>query len=217
MSESRTSTSPRRTRVGLPVAIAGALASLVLALGISPSLAAFTASIANTVDTAGMGTLTMQEANAAGTVLCNSTDGGSVSTNAATCTTINKYGGNLAMVPGQTVNTSITIKNTGTVPASTFSLTPGACAQSANGLVNGTATDLCSRITVVVTSGATTIYNGSLAGFSAAVNVLTATAASSVPAGASVPFTFAVTLPAALGNTYAGLQVSQPLTWTFGS
>lgn len=216
-SDSITPARKSRLRRSLPIVIAGAVGSVALALSMSPTLAAFTASITNSTDTAGLGSLSMQEANQAGTVLCNSTDGGSISTNTATCATINKYGGNLAMVPGQTVSTQITIKNTGTVAASAFNLSPAACAQSNNGPVNGTATDLCSKVTLVVTSGSSTIYSGTLAAFNAPVDILAKTAASSVPAGTTVPFTFAVTVPAATGNTYSGLQLSQPLTWTFSS
>ncbi|WP_292900520.1 hypothetical protein [Microbacterium sp.] len=211
------SSKPTRRRLALPVLLAGSVASLILALGLSPTVAAFTAQIRNTVDTAATGTLIMQETNADGSVICNSTDGGSVSTNAATCATINKYGGNLTMVPGQTVSTDIKIKNTGTAAAKAFSLTPGTCTQSNNGTPNGTATNLCATMTLVVTSGSTTVYSGPLSGFTAKVDILAKTGGSSVAAGATVPFTFAVTLPSSAGNTFAGLQVSQPLTWDFST
>lgn len=214
---SQSSTSSRRRRLSLPILLAGSIGSLLLALGLSPTVAAFTAQIRNTVDTAGTGTLIMQETNADGSVICNSTDGGSVSTNTATCATINKYGGNLTMVPGQTVSTDIKIKNTGTAAAKAFTLTPGACTQSNNGTPNGTATNLCATMTLVVTSGSTTIYSGPLSGFTAKVDILSKLTASSVAAGATIPFTFAVTVPSSAGNTYAGLQVSQPLTWDFST
>lgn len=207
----------RRRRLSLPVLLAGGVASLILALGLSPTISAFTAQIKNTVDTAGTGTLIMQETNADGSVVCTSTDGGSVSTNTATCATINKYGGTLTMVPGQTVSTDVKIKNTGTADASAFTLTPGTCSQSANGTPNGSATNLCSTMTLVVTSGSTTVYSGTLQGFSSAVNLLTALGLTSIPSGTTVPFTFAVTVPSTAGNNYAGLQVSQPLTWDFSS
>jgi hypothetical protein len=207
MSESTT----KKRKASLPILIAGGVSSLVLALGMSPTFSAFTASILNDTNTAGSGTLTMQETTGA-TLICNSTDGGSVSTNTATCATINKYGGNLAMVPGQTVSTTINIKNTGTIAASSFSVTPGTCTQATNGTVNGTAVDLCAKINVVVTSGVTPVYTGTAAGFTTAVAL-----AAPVAPGASVPFTFAVTLASSAGNTYQGLKVSQPITWTFQS
>ena len=208
----------RRRRLALPVVLAGSVASLILALGLSPTVAAFTAQIQNTIDTAGSGTLIMQETNSAGTVTCKSTDGTTIDTNSATCTTINKYGGILTMTPGQSVSTTVNIKNIGTADASSFTLTPAACTPSANGSPNGSATDLCTKMTLVVTSGSTAVYSGTLAAFNAsAINILTKLGTTSVPAGTSVPFTFAVTLPAGLNNTYAGQQVSQPLTWNFSA
>lgn len=207
----------RRRRLVLPVVLAGSVASLILALGLSPTVAAFTASIQNTINTAATGVLSMQESNSDGSVRCNSTDGGSISTNSATCSTINKYGGSTTMVPGQTITTNISIANTGTVAAKTFSLTPGACGQSANGTVNGTATDLCTKMTLVITSGSSTVYSGPLSGFTAPVDVLAKTTTTSVAPGATVPFSFAVTLPAGTDNTYQGLKASQVLTWTFNS
>lgn len=208
------SSTSRKRKLALPLLLSGAFASIVLALSLSPSVAAFTASIANTNDTAGTGTLVMQEVSSDGKTICNSSDSAS---NAASCATINKYGGNLNMVPGQTVTTSITIKNTGSVPANSFSLTPGACAQSNNGTLNGSAKDLCAKLSVVVTSGSTTIYSGPLSGFTTQVDLLNKLGTTSVAAGASVPFSFAVTLASSADSTYAGLQASQPLTWTFNS
>ena len=205
----------RRRRLSLPIVIAGAVSSLVLAFGMSPTFSAFTAQITNSTNTAGAGSLVMEEKNSAGTVTCLSTDGGSVSTNSATCSTINKYGGDVAMYPGETVTTSITIKNVGLSDATTFMLTPGACVQSNNGTVNGTATDLCTKVKLLIKSGSTTLYTGTAAAFTTAVNINTLLAQASVAAGATVPISFAVTLDSTAGNTYQGLKVTQPLTWNF--
>ena len=202
----------RRRNYGLPVTIAGAIGSLLLALSISPAFAAFTASITNDTNTAGTGALVMEEKNSDSSQTCSST---SDSGNAATCSSINKYGGVLTMAPNQSVSTTVSIKNAGTIAANGFTLTPGACAQSANGTSNGTATDLCAKMKLKVTTGSTTVYDGTLAGFTATQNLLTALGATSVAAGASNNFTFTVTLDSTAGNTYAGLKVSQPLTWTF--
>jgi len=215
-----TSQHPKR-RFVLPAVIGGGAASLLLALSMSPTVAAFTASISNSTNTAASGTLIMQETSGSGSsaATCTSTDGvGGISTNSATCSTINEYGGSAALVPGTPVSTAVTIKNTGTVPAKTFTLGAGACAQSANGAVNGIATDLCSKITVKIDSGAKTVYNGTLAAFDTqSVDVLNKLGTTSVDAGTSVSFTFTVTLDAAADNSYAGLLASQPLTWTFNS
>ncbi|WP_144760899.1 hypothetical protein [Curtobacterium sp. 9128] len=205
----------KRLRFAPVALIAGIFAAVLLSLSLTGTLSGFAASITNSSNTAASGTLVMQEQNANASVTCLSTDGGSVSTNSATCSTINKFGGSTTMTPGVTVNTPITIKNTGTSAASTFTLTPGAtCTQSANGTQNGTATDLCSKMNLVITSGSTTVFSGTLASFKgAAASAFTMPAAPA--AGASVPFNFAVTLDSSAGNTYQGLAASVPMTWTF--
>jgi hypothetical protein len=217
MSETRSGA--RRTRVRLaPLAVATGIAgSLLLSLSLTGTLSGFVASINNNNNTAATGALVMQEQNSTATVTCLSTDGGSVSTNTSTCSTINKFGGSTTMVPGVPVVTDITIKNVGTVAAATFTLTPGAtCTQSNNGALNGTATDLCAKMNVVITSGASTVFTGTLASLAGA-----APAAFTMPAapaaGATIPFKFTVTLAAASGNTYQGLAASLPLTWAFAS
>ncbi len=207
----------KRLRFAPVAVIAGVSASVFLALSLTGTLSGFAASITNDINTAASGTLTMQEQNAGGTVTCSSTDGGSVSTNSATCSSINKFGGSTTMTPGSTVNTSISIKNTGTANASTFTLSPGStCTQSKNGSQNGTATDLCAKMKLVITSGSTTVFSGTLASFAgAAGSAFTMPAAPA--AGATVPFTFAVTLDSSAGNAYQGLAASVPMTWTFTS
>lgn len=205
----------KRLRFAPVALLAGIFAAVLLSLSLTGTLSGFAASITNSSNTAASGTLFMQEQNAGATVTCLSTDGGSVSTNAATCATINKFGGSTTMTPGNTVNTAISIKNTGTAAASTFTLTPGStCTQSNNGTANGTATDLCGKMNLVITSGATTVFSGTLNSFKgAAASAFTMPAAPA--AGASVPFNFAVTLDSSAGNTYQGLAASVPMTWTF--
>ena len=96
-----------------------------------------------------------------------------------------------------------------------FTLTPGAtCTQSNNGTPNGSATDLCAKMNIVITQGVTTVFSGTLATLAGAAPI---TIASPPAAGVTVPFSFAVTLASAAGNTYQGLQASLPLTWTFNS
>lgn len=215
MSDKLRTSALKRIRFAPVALLAGIFAAVLLSLSLTGTLSGFAASITNSSNTAASGTLIMQEQNAGATVTCLSTDGGSVSTNAATCSTINKFGGSSTMTPGNTVNTAISIKNTGTANAATFTLTPGAtCTQSANGTINGTATDLCAKMNLVITSGATTVFNGTLASFKgAAASAITMPAAPA--AGASVPFNFAVTLDPSAGNTYQGLAASVPMTWTF--
>jgi hypothetical protein len=203
-------TTSTKRKISLPLVLAGSVSSLVLALGMSPTFSAFTASIQNSTNSAATGTLVMQETGTAGT--CLSTDGAKgLSENTATCATINKYGGTTALLtPGGAANvTTVTIKNVGTVPATTFSLTPGACTQTTPTTTTGSATDLCAKLHVKITTGATTVYDGSADAFKTA-QTLTALAA-----GASASYTFTVSLDSTADNTYQGLQASQPLTWTF--
>jgi hypothetical protein len=116
-------------------------------------------------------------------------------------------------VPGPVV--TVSISNTGTVDAGLFKLTPdGACTQTNNGSVNGSATDLCAKLNVTVSSGTGTggdVYTGTLAG-------LSSHAAFTLPArnaGTSASFTFQVTLDSSAGNSYQGLKASAGLTWSF--
>ncbi len=205
----------KRIRFAPVALLAGIFAAVLLSLSLTGTLSGFAASITNSSNTAAAGTLIMQEQSANAGVTCLSTDGGSVSTNAATCSTINKFGGSTTMTPGVTVNTPITIKNTGTAAASTFTLTPGAtCTQSTPTAATGNATDLCAKMNLVITSGSTTVFSGTLATFKgAAASAFTMPAAPA--AGVSTPFNFAVTLDQSAGNAYQGLSASMPMTWTF--
>jgi hypothetical protein len=177
-------------------------------------LSGFTASINNTTNTGGTGTLIMEEDS--GSLTCLSSAAGTVTAaNAGTCATINKFGGNTAMVPGVPVTTTLTIKNDGSAPANTFTLTPSACTQSDNGTVNGTNASFCADFDVTITSGATSVFTGT----AAALGALTTPIALSTPvaAGASVPFTFTTEVVGTATNADQGLAVSEPLLWSFAS
>ncbi|MCZ2404798.1 hypothetical protein IV498_16860 [Paenarthrobacter sp. Z7-10] len=214
--------SSRKRRRFTPIALITGLAGVaLLSLSVTGTLSGFTASITNSTNTAGSGSLVMQEQTTGGTaVTCLSTDGGSVSTNTASCATINKFGGSTTLVPGgPAVNTAITIKNIGSVPASTFTLTPGAtCTQSNNGTQNGTAADFCAKLKVVITSGATTVFTGTAATLAGAAAGATSITMPPAPAaGVSTPFNIAVSLDSTVLNNYQGLAASLPLTWAFAS
>lgn len=206
-------TSSKKRKLSLPLVLAGSVSSFVLALGMSPTFSAFSASITNSVNTAGTGTLIMQETSGT-TLSCLSTDGpNGLSGNAATCASINKYGGTgTRLTPGGAANiTTVTIKNLGTVAATSFSLAPGTCTQSTPTTSTGSATDLCDKLHIKITTGSTTVYEGSADAFT------TAQTLTPLAAGASAVYTFAVSLDsiATNANTYQGLEASQPLTWTF--
>lgn len=208
-------------RFTLPTIIAGAIGSVLVAFSMTPSFAALTASINDTLNTAGTGYISMQEVSGSNT--CNSTDGGSVSTNNASCTTINAYGGNLAMTAGSSSTTTITVKNTGSLAATAFTLTPGTCTQSNNGTANGSATTLCAQYNIVITvpvgSNTVTVYSGTAAAFTTAINLLGSTIlnTSTVPAATSYTFTVTATLSSTAGDTFQGLMITQPLTWQYSA
>lgn len=228
MSHSAPQPEPRHRRrralhpLVLPAA-AGLVAASVLSLSTTDALSAFTAQITDSVSTAGAGTLQMTETQSVGgtTTTCTSTDGGSVATNSATCSTINSYGGTTTLVPGESSTSSVTLSNTGTHAATSFTLEPGACSQS--GAVTGSATDLCNKLLLSVdkTVGSTTtnlVNQVSLDAFRTAYRTGGTSgplSLGSVAAGDSRTFTFTVTLPAGTGNTYQGLTATQGLTWLF--
>ena len=225
MSVALSGKTPRGRRLSVLLVAAGVAGAAVLSLSMTNTFSAFTAAITNSVNTAASGTIILQEINTGtGGATCNSTDNTTISVNAATCATINKYGGSTVMVPtnaGGTTSvstTNVTFKNTGTGTGQSFVLTPGACTQSVNGTPTGTATDFCTKLDVVVKSGATVIYTGTAAGLAAggAIN-LGALASVPAPGGAVVPFTFTVTVDNTAGNTYQNLAASQPLVWTLSS
>lgn len=225
----------RKSRLGrrrfAPIAvIAGVAASAAIAASMTGTLGAFTASITNDNNTTATGNLTMQEIGASAT--CNSTDstGGAagadamsngtnnINTNAYFCSTINKYGGSTVFVPGSSSTQTVTLKNTGSVAASTFSLTPGACMNGTNGSVNGSSTDLCSKLTISVYAGtsATAPQVGTTKTLTA-FGTGGAQTLATLAAGASAPYTFVVSFPTggANDNTFQGRSVSQNLVWAF--
>jgi len=216
---------PRKRRRFAPVLIVASLAAgVVLSLSITGTTSAFIASITNSNNTAGTGSIVLQESgpNSTGTpVSCTSTDATTIGVNSSTCSTINKYGGNLGMVPtnaaGTTnlVSTTVTFKNTGTSAAGSFTLVPGTCTQSANGLPAGTATDLCSKINVSISSNGVVFKTTTAAALASGGSI----ALPNVPAagGAAVTFVFTVSLDNSAGNTYQNLAASQPLAWNLSS
>lgn len=201
-----------------PIVLTGGISSLVLALGMTPTFSAFTASIQNSVNGASSGILVMQERNSTGTVTCLSTDGGGLSSNVASCSTINKYGDVTPLMGAGTVTLTY-IKNMGSVDAATFAFAPAACVQSPSEAGAGTATDLCSKITVSITSGATSIFSGSAQSLAAGgpIDVLSKLGIAKIAPGSEIGFTVTAKIDGTLSNAYQGLKLSQPMTWIFSS
>lgn len=202
-------------RLGL--VIFGSIASLMVAFTLTPAFAGIVASIQNSINTARTGTLTMEEKS--GQHTCNSYDGGASTTNTATCSTINKYGGGVLLPGAAPTTTSITLKNTGTIPAKTFTLNPTTCTQSTIGGSNftGQASDLCAKVKVKMVSAGKTLYDGTAAGLNSQINLLEKLSKTQINAQESVPIDISVQLDAAADTAYQSLQISQPLTWQFGA
>jgi len=204
----------RRRRFAPLVWLGSLTALVVLALGVNGTLSSWTtAIITNSNNTAGAAssTVVLQETGpdgTGGTATCTTS---AAANNTATCATINKYGGNTALVPGGSSSVSVTFTNTGSTTASTFTLTPMACANGGTPVGS-----LCANgdLTVAISCpGASTPLN--LPGLSP--TALTSGGPyqlGSLAAGASVTCTFTTTLLSTAPASDAGAGISQPLQWT---
>jgi len=205
-------TTSKKRKLSLPLVLAGGVSSLVLALGMSPTFSAFTASITNSLNTANAGTLIMSETGNGKTCLSTDGPGNSVALNTASCATINKYGGLSSMKPGDSITTTVVIANTGTVDAVTFGLTPETCVSTGGGTGAG---DLCKQLKVTMTQDGTTVFSD------VAPKDLVATGFTTVKATKDTSIAITVSFPSTgsnvTDNTFQGTQASQPLTWTFQS
>lgn len=208
MSDAPATTPPSKRRRFAPLMIVAGLASaIVLSLSMTSTLSAFVAAITNTTDTAAVGTLSLVETAPDGTTKCTST--GSTAVN---CGSINKYGGNTAMVPGTTTSTTtVTFTNPGTTAANSFTLTPAACKSTPATAGTG---DLCTKLNVTITAGGKNLYTGTAAALTAPIALTNVPGAANNP---SVAVTFAVTVDASADNTFQGTSASQPLTWTLST
>lgn len=198
----------------------GALAAAVLVLAVNGTLSSWTSAlITNDHNTAGATSTYVALVETDGistcdtTTLPNNTD--------AACSTINKYGGDTTMSPGDASVVDVTFTNPGTGDGNTFSYAPGTCTSTA-----GTGgVDLCTdgdlTVTVACSTGVTYSVPDVIAalGQSATPGTLTSKSWAASPALASasasaVTCRFTTTLASAAKPSDAGSQVSQPVTWT---
>lgn len=191
---------------------AGAVASVVLVLGVNGTLSSWTQAVINNDTNTTKSTVAVALEELSGTTSCVDTAG--EAGNTATCSTINKYGGTVLDPDGtNTSSQTVTLKNTGTTSGD-LTLSAGTCAAtlvSDSSVVS--APNLCGLDTVEVTCGTTptiVFATGTLDAFEAGGSQTVATLA----AGDSLDCTFLVTLPADALATYSDQQASQPLTWT---
>ena len=219
---------PRRRRFAPLVIVTGVAATLLLAFATTGALAGFTASINNSANTTSSGTLLMTETQGATT--CLSTAGTTVSTNAGTCATINKFNSaGTLMTPGVPVTSTVTIKNNGTVPANTFTLTPGGCSQANTSTTpNGTDAAFCGKIDLTLadtTATAFCVLPSSASAYATPTSSVTlatqGTTAISLgtplAAGAQRTYTFTLMLDNSATNADQGLVANETLTWAFAS
>jgi hypothetical protein len=216
--------SPRRR--AFPLIWLGSIgAASLLVLGVSGSLAGWTAAITNSQNNAGTTRapiLLETGPGSAGTPVTCQADASTAG--AYTCATINKYGAgglaNLAMKPGDSKTTVVTLKNTSTTAASTFNLGFGTCTNGTQGAAPGTG-NLCTddsaffTVAVICLNDATTpvsvlTINATKPGSLTATNALTG----GLAAGATVTCTFTTALDSSAPISDAGLTASQPMTWT---
>lgn len=214
--------------------IVSILSLVVLALGLTGTLAGFTASIDNNANSAGTGSVIMTETSGSTTCYSNgATSATAITTNANNCA-INKLGGNLTMTPGTTSTVSVTVTDSGTLPVNTaFTLTPGGCTASANGSPAGSDTSgFCGVVDVaiwdstdgkcIVPSSAGTVQANCVPSSSntltslgtSAINLKTLTG--NIAAGGSRSFSILTEIdPTNATNADMDLQVSDDLTWAF--
>ena len=208
----------KRRRFAPVVIAAGIAGTAALSLSMTGTLSAFTSAITNTSNTVASGAVLLQETS--GSVVCAPTD--VASTTPFACSTINKYGGNIGLVPGGT-STPVTVsfKNLGSSNAASFTGKFGACSVTNNGTYQGgaSAAAFCGKLNVAIYSGATVTGSPVISGTAAALAAAPASALT-VPAasGASTStYTVQVTLDSSADNTFQGYQASQPITWTLSS
>jgi hypothetical protein len=211
-------TRPRRRTAALWAS--GAFAAAVLVLGVNGTLSSWTtALITNDNNSAGATATYVALVETDGTNTCDTTTQPNNTDSA--CSTINKYGGNGSMAPGDSESVDVTFTNPGTGAGNTFAYAPGTCAPS-----NGTGgVDLCTDgdLSVDVSCSAGTTYDaGSLVavlGQSGTPGSLVMKSWTAAPAlaglsASAVTCRFVTSLDPSSPPVDAGSQVAQPITWT---
>lgn len=218
----------RRRKFAPLVMLLGVAASLALVFSMTGANSAFTASINNTTNSVGSGTLLLSETQGATTCL-SSAAGTVTAANAGTCSTINKFGGNMAAKPGDSFTSTVVLANNGTVPASTFTLTPGGCTASANGAVNGTDTaGFCGKVNITINDDTNAkcvfpVSTTAACGAPTSTNTLSSLGTTAInlaaplAPGATRSITFTVQLDPSATNAHQGLRAASSLTWAIAA
>lgn len=217
------------------VVAAGALASAALAAtAMSASLGGFSATVTNNANTAGSGTLLLQEG--VGSTVCISTGTGtssssSISTNDNTSCPLSLFAGTNLEPGGPIASATVTLTNPGTLQGSSLTLTPGACSAGDNtspgGISNsyfGTDTSgFCGKVDVTVENDTSTpacvfpSQSSSACPAPSSAGTLAALTSETLPglaSHASATYKVTVGLDASATNADQGLVATVPLTWT---
>ena len=215
-----TSTATKNRRRGVALWGSGSIAAVVLVLGVSGTLSSWTSAlITNDDNSAGATASYLALVETDGVSTCDTTT--SPNNTISSCSSINKYGGNSTMSPGDSEVVDVTFTNPGTIAGNTFSYAPGTCSPT-----NGTGgVDLCTDgdLTVIVACSTGATYNAGAAiaalGQSAAPASLVGKSWTSAPAlddasATAITCRFTTSLDAAAPPVDAGSQVAQPITWT---
>lgn len=199
----------------------GAIAAVVLVLGVNGTLASWTtAIITNDDNSAGATSTYLALVETDGTSTCDTTT--EPDNTDAACSTINKYGGNATMSPGDSEVVDVTFTNPGTAAGNTFSYAPGVCTPT-----NGSGgVDLCTDgdLTVSVSCSSGSTYNAgatiadlgqsAVAPGSLVTKSWTGSPALDAASATAVTCRFTTALASDAPPVDAGSQVAQPVTWT---
>ena len=205
--------------------LAALLASLGVGLTTMGALGAFSATITQN-GTFTAGSIVLKETQGANT--CYSTGGTNqpFTTNSSACATIDTFGAPIGQVPGGATNTqTMTFQNVGTANASTFTVTPGACAAAGTGSYygNDTSAGFCGKVDVTIGNGAAVCYYPVLGSACPApsstytlttLNTFGAVTLPALAAAATDTIVVSTKLDTTATNADQGLQATQPFTWT---
>lgn len=197
----------------------GAIAALILVLGVSGTLSSWTSAIiTNDDNTAGAAdAVALSESD--GTFTCNTvTD----ADNEVICSTINKYGGDTTMLPGDSNDVDVTFTNTGNGDGTSFGYGFAACVPT-NGPGNvNLCTDGDLTVGVQCVSGATftgtpiaDLTNAPVAPGS--LDDKTLTGAPAMASGDQITCRFTTTLIAGAKVASASSAVAQEITFTLSA
>ncbi len=226
---SRKQTDSRRHSKGRTAAMAGSavIAAAAIALTTLGALGAFNATI-NQNGTFTAGSIVLKETSGASE--CLSTGGTSqpFTTNSSSCATIDVFGAPTGQLPGGSpVTQTLTFKNVGSSPASTFTVTPETCAAAGTGSYYGNATsaEFCGKVDVTIGNGASVCYYPSkpteaCPALSSTYTLTTLHTYGAVSIGSGLASNASDTvvvntkLDATATNADQGLQATQAFAWT---